>query len=307
MRLSISHACIHLSLITILFGCVESSNEEVIETVSESIEISSADSYDSLLDEAPSGSSCVGWRESLANGRRLSYIEACLREKYFNNKISAIEDARVLSHWKIQQGEGSSLKPLINSLTKYDSPAQLEAYLKSLSLLPHKAADYVNEDRLISASDFLSAKGNVHAFDVETGFFPNSHDYLMTELSELSDLNEISFSEVPPPNYEDQETPYILKAKTKKKSYQIEANNYGDWYDVDAVLQLLNYLAEAESVTSRFTTLPTGDQTTIVLVADQKQLTALLDSGLITNESSKASMARGKSAEKIIIENLLVQ
>jgi hypothetical protein len=136
-------------------------------------------------------------------------------------------------------------------------------------------------------------------FDAETGMFPNQHDVLLAQIARLSPgFKAATFSEVPPRDYRDDKTPYQLGASLNNKRYQQTAQNYGDWYDVNAVLTLLNRMAQDSQSPDRFITLPTNDQTAIVMVIDKTALQTLRTDGLIILDDSSRAMLLGKEFEE---------
>lgn len=255
------------------------------------------DPFASLPNSPPAEGRCGGWRRSLAQGRHVSEVEACLREKALADRPRAIEEAKVMADWSVLEKGDSELKALIMALAKYPEPGSLERYLVSRSLLPNEPDQYNRLDRALTAADYLRERGNIHWFDVETGMFPNYHDDLLADIAELSDFGEVAFSEIPPSNFDADEEPYLLKALVAGKAYQQEAENYGDWYDLGAVLKLMNRIALDQDLESRFVTLATGDQTAIVWVVDDRELTLLVDEGLVTLGADELAMQNGKAFE----------
>ncbi len=257
-------------------------------------------------DTAPREGSCVGWRNSLAKGSRTDDVEYCLREKALRDRPAAVEEAKVLLGWKIKEEVGySQLKPLLAALTGYPEAGSLKDHLSDLSLLPNPPdSEYSALDEALTAADYLGELGNIYWFDVETGMFPNEHDYLLAAVAALSGLKDARFSEKPPADYEAENEPYLLSAEFQGKSYRQEAKNYGDWYDVHAVLKLLNRIAVDQKIPERFVTLPTGDQTAIIWVVDKEVLAQLLKEGLITLSRAELSMQEGKIFEKAGIKKL---
>jgi hypothetical protein len=249
-------------------------------------------------DTPPAEASCVGWQGSLMQGRRTDDIERCLRDKALQDRHAAVADAKQLANWEIKEGDYSALLPLIAVLTQFPTAEGLEAYLRELNLLPNKPGEYSQMDRAVSAADYLQEMGNIYWFDAETGMFPNNHDNLMSEVAALSDLKDAEFFETAPSNYDADDEPYQLRAELDGKSYQRQAENYGDWYDIEAVLALLNRVAVEAKRASRFTLLPTGDQTAIIWVADAATLATLHQRGLVGLSDANLAMVTGKAFEE---------
>ena len=89
----------------------------------------------------------------------------------------------------------------------------------------------------------LRAAGLLVWFDVETGSFPNEHDALLRELGAAAagDLAGVVFEEIAPKEGAS-DGRYRLQAYADGRRWSVDAQDYGDWYDVDAVLRLANAL-----------------------------------------------------------------
>jgi hypothetical protein len=176
-----------------------------------------------------------------------------------------------------------------------------------------------------TAAEILTATGPVHCFDVETGQYPNEHDGLLYDLAELAGppLAEAVFEEEPPPIevehgrwlYKGREMtslppevrlgqPYVLRAHLAGQVYETDAQDLGDWYDLDQVLALLNAVAAHRQSDVRLATLPTGDQTACVIAAPAKVLRAAVQSGLLKVESAGKAAEAGKGFEAEVLRQL---
>lgn len=289
MKQFIRHSLgIFLMVPVLLSGCDRSVDENV-----QTVAVSTPD----VADDPPAQGACAGWRKSLASGRHVDDVELCLRRMALESRAEAVEQARQMVDWEIEESGFSELKPLISALTGYPDAGSLERYLRAKALLPNKPGKYAQLDDALTASDYLRELGNVHWFDAETGMFPNRHDQLLAEVAGLSDLKEIDFAEEPPSAYEDEDDPYLLKANVGGKWYEQKATNYGDWYDIHAVLLLLNKIAVDQGSQTRFVTLPTEDQTAIIWVVGEQVLGSLLDEGLVHISAQELSMQTGKAFE----------
>ncbi len=96
-------------------------------------------------------------------------------------------------------------------------------------------------EMLVSYSDLLRASGSITHFDPETGMFPNAHDHLARLVTRPlgGDLAGVVFEEVPP-HEDEMDGGYLLRAYVDGKILEVPAENLGDWYDVDAVVGLVN-------------------------------------------------------------------
>lgn len=139
----------------------------------------------------------------------------------------------------------------------------------------------IDEDDLRPES-VLRAAGLLVWFDVETGTFPNQHDGLLRELATAAagDLAGVVFEEIPPAE-DDAGGRYVLNAYADGRRWSITAENYGDWYDVDAMLRLGNALLRDRGSDRRMLLLVSEDQTAEVVVAPRAALGAALRQGLL--------------------------
>jgi hypothetical protein len=158
-----------------------------------------------------------------------------------------------------------------------------------------------------SAENILVAAGLAHWFDVETGTYPNEHDSLMRSLALLvaPDLQDTVFEETAP-GIDDESHPYELTAYANGKRYRTQAQNYSDWYDVEAVLRLLNKVMADRNATVRFMPLDTTDQTLIVVAASPATLEKATQAGLLkAGQDVREAEHLGKEFERDVIEEIL--
>jgi len=156
----------------------------------------------------------------------------------------------------------------------------------------------------------LEARGRLLAFDTETDTFPNRHEGLMQQLTLLvtPDLDGIIFEEVPPQMTEtfekvDATGGYVLIAYLDGQRYEVDAQDLGDWYDIDAVVGMLNSLCRLRGKDSRFVVLRASDQTSTVVGAPASAIEAATAKGLIVlEEHLGAATEIGTAFEKRVIE-----
>lgn len=155
------------------------------------------------------------------------------------------------------------------------------------------------------AAGLLVAAGHAYWFDVETGMFPNEHDSLLRSLAGLiaPTLDGVVFEEVAP-HRDDAEGDYVLRAYVDGWQLETPAENLGDWYNVDAVLRLLDAVLTERNASQRFVALDTGDQTAIVVAATPEVLSAAFQSGLLTPGDPDAAEEIGKAFERKVLERL---
>ena len=191
------------------------------------------------------------------------------------------------------------------TLRDYPEAGALEAQLRRWKLIPEGAVAKKSESSYpsIRAARLLEEYGRAISFDVETGMFPNEHDGLLAELAPLAaELKGVVFEEVAPDF--DAGGPYTLVAYFRGKRFGVTAENHGDWYDVAAVLGLLNVLLREVGSEVRYATLPTGDQTALVLAGPAAGLFAASQAKVIRFEGPAAGMTAGKAFEDYVHKKL---
>lgn len=148
----------------------------------------------------------------------------------------------------------------------------------------------------------LESAGHAYWFDVETGLFPNEHDGLLRALADLVSpaIDGATFEEIAPPN---DEGPYQLIARMDGRVYRVPAENLGDWYDVTAVLRLLDTLIAARRADARLVVLDTQDQTAIVVGGSRKAVGDALRLGLIRSGDADEPAAAGKAFEAEVLQS----
>lgn len=221
-----------------------------------------------------------------------------------------------------------SLRELVDLLQRFESREAIVERLVALGLLEAAPA---SEDWVVP-SDLLTLAGRVHGFDCETGMYPNEHDALLTELAAMAGppLAEVAFLEVAPPLDGEEamggvaidvvigedgrvyDNPsahgsYVLHAFTGQERLTTHAEDLGDWYDLAAVLGLLNTTARTLGQDVRFVTLPTGDQTALVLAAPPAVIAEAEASGLLRLERASAAAEDGKAFEAEAIQRMIEQ
>ena len=198
------------------------------------------------------------------------------------------------------------LARVVAALRAYPEAGVLERELAALGFTPIATAPEPEAEPAIAVEDVLEASGRVHGFDTETGQFPNEHDELMAELAALARpaLDGAFFEEVPPAESEMDTGRYLLRAYAGGKRYELPAQNLGDYYDVEAVIGLLNAVLVAEKSELRFVVLPTGDQTATVLAGPGAGIRALVAKGLVEVGDAGAGATAGKEFEDRVFEQL---
>lgn len=150
------------------------------------------------------------------------------------------------------------------------------------------------------------SKANVAVeFDVETGMFPNEHDSLLRSLSMLVGpaLEHVIYEEKAP-RLGDEREPYQLTAYSNGKRFRRPAQNLGDWYDLSAVLDLLNAVAAERQLPERFHLLATFDQIAMVVAAPPAAIDKAVEARLIALGDPGQAEASGKAFEEEVRQQI---
>ncbi len=266
-----------------------------------------------------------GLEQLLADGdpQALADTSACLYELAESDRAAAVAEARTILPWDV----GFALAGWLDAFPEH---GQLEAALRELGLLPRgplPGTEVWRSELGLPPGEVLAGSGPVYCFDLETGQFPNQHDRLLYDLAELAGppLNVAFFEEEAPPfELADgswmvggrkvdvpplgiaEGTPYRLRAYLGGRQYETDAQDFGDWYDLDRVLGLLNAVATAQGATARAVTLPTSDQTACVLLAPGEAILAGIQAGLLEVGTGGAT-ERARELERQMLEQLVEQ
>lgn len=254
----------------------------------------------SSTEEAPKPGTCGAWTQPLADGEpaATSRVTDCLKALARADRPAAVRQARALLSGGIKRDTGLMLGPLARTLVAFPEEGQLKGYLARLGVLSGAGAG-VPIDQPLTADEYLRLQGRLYDFDVETGTFPNGHNWLLEHLAALADsgLKSATFEETPPTDPDDEEQPYLLTGRLDGRTWQLQAANYGDWYDVTAVLALLNRMATEGGYPERFITLDTGDQSALVVAVNQTALRELVTRGLFELADAERARALGHEFE----------
>jgi hypothetical protein len=249
---------------------------------------------DELVTRFPKDDVIAGLSRCAADARRKRYARgSCLRGLATIDRPAAAKIAPVF-----MATDDEDLRHLGAELAAFPDLATIERRLDALGLTAIAPPDPDRAGDLVTVADVLRNRGRTHWFDVETGQWPNEHDELLGELAPLvaPALDGAIFEEVAQASYEDA-GPYSLRAYLGGKRYVVAAENHGDWYDVGAVIGLLNAVLADRGSDQRYVVLETGDQTAIVLAGPAAGLRALVDEGLVQPAGADAGMNAGKAFE----------
>lgn len=237
----------------------------------------------------------------LARGETDSYdLAECLTFLARKDRARAVAAARKLAS---DPRVKDRLAEVVHALDRFPAEGALRARLAELGLLGSRTPP--SDEAPQTTAEWLRATGRSTSFDVETGMFPNQHDSLLrTTLAPLTGdaLAGVVFGETPPRDHDGGS--YVLQAWMDGWRYSASAENLGDWYDVGAVLGLMNHLLAERGRDLRCLTLPTGDQTTTVACGPAAGLKAALREGLLASDDPDSARAAGKAFEDKVFEQL---
>ena len=157
-------------------------------------------------------------------------------------------------------------------------------------------------------TEALAAAGIVTHFDVESDELPCNHHHLIMEFAEDSGGRfqpECAVQTWHQKNPEDLEAPYTVQFLYGGRLYEFDAENRGDWYDVEAVTRALNFALKTAGQAERFIGLDTGGQTAAFVCADPAAFLPIAKKyGLPLSNDPDAAVRSGKAFERQVLEGL---
>lgn len=134
----------------------------------------------------------------------------------------------------------------------------------------------------VTMIEALTARGHAFATDPESGTFPTPHDALLRRVARLVPpaLDEVIFEQVPPDETHMAVGRYTLQAYVGGRMLETHARNYGDFYDVEAVVGFVNALLVRRGALDRCELLLV-DEVAAIVCGTIPQLAALRDGGVL--------------------------
>ncbi|HEV8324576.1 MAG TPA: hypothetical protein VG389_23365 [Myxococcota bacterium] len=250
----------------------------------------------------------------------LPFVNArCLHLLASVDRPAAVEAARSLLGPTVHDSYVAEVR---DGLLRFPDLALLEARLRAVGLTPAPAGGVTlgatafdlelrSDLTPVTVRDVLERWGRAHTFDTETDTFPNAHDALLMRLAALAApaLDGVLFEEIPPPEPTGAtpagadapggagRPPYVLVAWMDGQRFSARARDLDDWYDVEAVVGLLNALCAARGSDVRFAVLPI-DQVISVVAGSEAALRAAAADGLFrptegAEDAAEASYSAG--------------
>lgn len=154
----------------------------------------------------------------------------------------------------------------------------------------------------------LDCAGIMTIFDAEPNVIPAPHHHL------ISDFTDSTGGRFTPQcvvqtwhrrNKDDDEAPYTVQFVYQNWLFQTCAEYYGDWYDVNAVQQLLNFALEKTGHKERFITFDNDGQVAFFVFAEPKAFLPIAKKySLALSEDSTNAMREGLEYERKVLKEL---
>jgi HEAT repeat protein len=216
------------------------------------------------------------------------------------------DDARMWATWKL---EGMDLVAALAELHAAgvirSAPSELLNEMQEVGNRRNVAEplDTSDPDTLVAA---LAWDGIVTMFDTEADAIPCDHDRLILQFAEGSDGQFVPRWPVQfwhRASKDDYDGPYSVQFVFKNRLFRIGAENYGDWYDVDAVVRLINFALETVGQPQRFITLDSDGQIASFVFADPAAFLPIAKKyRLPLSEDASKAMREGIEFERRVID-----
>ncbi len=176
----------------------------------------------------------------------------------------------------------------------------------ALADLKHKEKELDDTEPALLA--LLDAAGLAIGFDVETGELPVGHDRLILDFASKSGgaFRPLAVQETwNRQNEDDDEADYTVQFVHGDRLYRFTARNFGDWYDVEAVVTAIHTALKDAGSTRQFHALDTGGQDAMFVFAEPGIMSEVSrEFGLPLSTDLKRSEREGKEYERQVIEQL---
>lgn len=154
----------------------------------------------------------------------------------------------------------------------------------------------------------LFAANSAVGFDVETGMIPCRHDSLVLDFAKASRgrFQPESVLEIwHRTNSEDFEAPYTLQFVVDDTLFAGEIRNFGDWYDVERVVQMINAALAHQKVDERFLGLAADGQFAMFVFAHPDRIIEVAERfNLALSDDFESAMRQGIEFEQKVLQKL---
>lgn len=255
------------------------------------------------------------WAQKSDDVYDTQFVRLCLDklgsrgEQFVREHLDQLTDqARMRARWKLEGlNLHSALKELHTAGIIQTRPEELIEKLKEDGKRSKDTALFDPSDP-DSLSTALYLEGIMVMFDVETGTIPCRHDRLILDFANTS---QGKFSPQWPVEYwhskneDDYDAPYTVQFVLENRLYRTGAENYGDWYDVDAIVRLINFALETTGQPERFITEESGGQIAYFIFADPFAFVPIARKyGLPLSNDPAEAMRKGMEFEERVINQL---
>ena len=240
------------------------------------------------------------------------FVRLCLSEfgergrAFVQDKLDDLdEDARMWAKWKLQNID---LRTVLGELHEAGvistSPDRLITKMREGRSENSQSLDLSNPHELASA---LVCDEIVVMFDAETGTLPCNHDWLVLLFTEYVGDRFRPQWPVQLWHQEDEDdfdAPYTLQFVYQDRLFRTGAENDGDWYDVEAVVRLLNFALETTGQAERFIGLAANGQCPVFVLANPNAFVPIANKyGLALSDDASNAMRTGIESERRVIES----
>jgi hypothetical protein len=215
--------------------------------------------------------------------------------------------ANMWATWKL---EDINLQTALNELEQAhvisEAPDVLLSRMNKNRLLQGEPpVDISDPSELIAA---LESAGRLVMFDAETGMLPCKHHHLLLEFAKATggELQIESPSEIwQQKGDDDYDAPYKVQFVNQGKLYRFGAENYGDWYDVEAVHRAVNTVLKELRTENRFVELASDGQMASFVYANPAVFLPIAEKyRLPLSEDANEAIKKGKAFEEEVFHSL---
>lgn len=216
--------------------------------------------------------------------------------------------AQEVAYWKSQNLD---LRTALNDFYAAGILPKTPDEILALMKQPKRNQTTASEIDFNDPGELLGALGwaeIVTMFDSETGMIPSNHDELLADWGAATGGKWKP--ECPVQNWlqessEDFNAPYIVEFLSGDRLYRVGAENYGDWYDVEAVLRLANFSLKKMGKPEQFIPLESDGQFMMLVFADPAKFIPLAKKyRMPLSEDAAQGMKKGKDFEQRVLEQI---
>ncbi len=249
------------------------------------------------------------------SGEVTESVARLVLEHFVDSGRQAIESVRdrlapsaeMWVYWKL---EGIDLRTALDDLADLgiigDEPNAVVSHMQTQRRGEGKnVLDLSEPDGLMAV---LGQSSRLLAFDAETDMLPCNHHRLLLDFADAAQgaLQIESPSEVWHRTSEDDfDAPYTVQFIREGKLYRFGAENFGDWYDVEAVLNAANYILASTGRDEKFIGLQSDGQVAYFIFATPETFLPFAQKyRLPLSEDAADATRKGKQFEQDVLQRL---